>query len=284
MNDIRNISSMDIHLHYKSFMKTILQILILLIIVSCQLNSDKKNDSISVKNKVSNVIGSTQPKKIEQQISKKKEIPFDTITIFSEDTLIRDYQIKTRQISSQEYEDLYNFRVLTDFEKDNPDDHLIKSNSCYIIKYYSNKLDTLCDFDDGEYYEKYKYRGFSKKTNTLMFDWENWEESHPILINLKCDKYWILRPGIEVSPKRNRLIVYGNFIDDPLYEANEFFIYELSKDSVRLNYSFSNTDYGVFDTKWIGLDKVLILIRKIDNENYEAKESYHFEMKIKNAL
>jgi len=265
-------------------MKTILQISILLIFVSCQFNRDKKNESMSVGIKSLNITESTPPKIVEQENTKKKEIPFDTIVIFSKDTLIKNYQFKTRQISFSEFEELYNSRILTDFEKDNPDGHLIKADSCYIVTYFSNQTDTLCDFDDGEYYEKFKCRGFSKNTNTLMFDWENWEESHPILINLNCDKFWILRPSIEVSPDRNKLIVYANFIDDPLYEANEFFIYQLNEDSVLLNYSFSHPDYGVFDTKWISLDKILIHLRAIDNENYEAKESYYFEMKIKNAL
>ena len=255
-------------------MKKILQIVFLLGFVSCQFAKDKKENNDNRNDESAN-----SESKIE--IS---EIPFDTLALFSTDTIINNYRFLTHQISSVEFEEVYKSINETSFDLNNTDEFLQKTDSCYYVLKLSGNTDTLCNFDDGEYFEKYQFKGFSKETNTLIFDWKNWEEAHPILLHLNCKDYWILNPDIEISPEKDKLISYSNFIYNPTYGDNELLIYELQKDSVIVNYSFSNPDFGVFDSKWIDKNTILIKMRRIDHEEFKEKESYYYKMKIKNAL
>lgn len=255
-------------------MKKILQIVFLLSFVSCQFAKDKKENNDN----------RTKESVISESKMEITQIPFDTLSLFSTDTIINNYHFLTRQISSVEFEEMYKSKKETSFGRNYTNDFLQKTDSCFYILKLHGDIDTLCNFDDGEYFEKYQLEGFSKKTNTLIFKWKNWEEAHPILLHLNCKNYWILNPDIEISPDKNRLISYSNFIYNPTYGDNELLIYEMQKDSVIVNYSFSDPDFGVFESKWINENTILIKVKRIDHEEFKEKESYYYKMKIKNIL
>ena len=94
----------------------------------------------------------------------------------------------------------------------------------------------------------------------------------------------LLNPNVEISPENNQVLTYSNHIEDPLYEKNEFLIFGLTEDSVRTDFNYPLSDYGVFEACWIDRDKVLMHIRHIDYDLFEAKDSYYYLMEMKNAL
>ncbi|RIJ48415.1 hypothetical protein D1614_11895 [Maribellus luteus] len=250
---------------------------------SCQ-GVKEKNIALSKEEKEVKIELKEKPLKLEKVEIKKEVLGFDTLNIFPIDTLVGKLQLKFRQINLDEFKSKKHTQIRTTFEQDNASEYLQRKDSCYYLTLGSNQIDTLCSFDDGEYHESYKFSGYSKRMNTIMFDWENWEEAHSFLINLNQKKYWLLNPKVELSPDRNRIVTFSNFIDDPLYEGNNFYIFELTKDSIITNYSFSNVDYGIFYSKWIGKNEIILHFKRIDNEKFEPKESYYFEIEIKNDL
>jgi len=257
-------------------MKNSFFVIIILLAVSCGQN--RKPKQFKSINKLEDNISKTKASNVK---IKKREASFDTIIIFPTDTLIDNFNLKFIQISENDYYTQKKKEIETKFEQDNADSYLAKKDSCYYLNLNNKGKDTLCDFDDGEYYETYALRGFSKKTNTLIFDWKNWEEAHSILINLNENKHWILNPEYKISPNNKKLIAFLNNIDHPIYEKNGLSLYELTEGFVSPIYHFSNQKYGVFDINWISLNKILIHLKKIDFENYKAKESYYFFMIIK---
>ncbi len=261
-------------------MKFHLIIIIALLLFTCQ-EKTKENIKSTLKSEKTRKIKEIERAKTKKVELEKKEIGFDTINIFPKDTIINSWNLAIRQISIRDFNYLSKKQISTDFEQDNTSEFLIKKDSCYYLTLFSKEKDTLCNFDDGEYHEKYLLKGFSKKTNTIIFDWENWEEAHSILINLNEKKHWILCPEYEVSPNKDRLVTFSNYIDNPIYEENEIFIYELTNNSVNQICRFSNQNYGVFKTQWTDKNTILVELKKVYLESFKAKESYFFEIKIK---
>ena len=261
-------------------MKFNLIIVLTLLFFSCQ-KKTKENEKSTVKSEKTVEIQEIKRTEIKKDELEKKEIGFDTINIFPKDTIINSWILSFRQINRTDFNSLSKKQISTNFGQDDTSEFLIKKDSCYYLTLLSKKKDTLCDFDDGEYHEKYSLTGFSKKTNTLIFDWENWEEAHSILINLNEKKHWILCPEYETSPDNERLVTFSNYIDNPIYEENELFIYELTHNSVNQICRFSNENYGVFKTRWTDKNTFLIELKKVDFESFKAKESYFYEIKIK---
>lgn len=260
-------------------------LIIVLIILFFYCHQKKtKNTKPNLKPKEAKKIKGVQNTKIKKIEIEKHKIVFDTINIFPKDTIINSWKLTFKQISSYDFNHLSKNQISTDFKQDDPSDFLKKKDSCYYLTLLTKEKDTLCDFDDGEYHEKYFFKGFSKETNTLIFNWDNWEEAHSILINLNENKHWILCPEYEISPDKKRLVTFSNFIDNPIYEENELFLYELTDSSVNEIYRFSNDLYGIFTTQWIDASTILIEIKKIDFENFKAIKPYFFEINIKNTL
>lgn len=263
-------------------MKFHLIIVLAVLLTSCQEKEKVKENNLST----INTENTATLKKKEIPLAKFVElenyqIVFDTINIFPKDTIIGSWNLTFRQISMYDFNSLSEDQITTVFEQDDTNDFLIKKDSCYYLTLFSNEKDTLCDFDDGEYHESYSLKGFSKKTNTLIFDWNNWEEAHSILINLNEKKHWILCPVYAVSPEEEKIVTFSNYIDNPIYEENELYLYELTENSVNEICRFTNENYGVFKTRWTDKHTILIEMKKIDYDSFKAKESYFFEMKIK---
>mgnify|MGYP000871670735 FL=1 len=247
---------------------------------SCQ-EKKKENTKSSFKTEKIEEIKELENVEIKKVELEKQEIFFNTINIFPKDTIINSWNLSFKQISLYDFKSLSKKQISTDFQQNETSEFLTKKDSCYYLTLFTNEKDTLCNFDDGEYYEKYSLKGFSKKTNTLIFHWENWEEAHSILINLNENKHWVLCPEYEVSPDKNRLVTFSNYIDNPIYEENELFLYELTDYSVNQICRFSNVHYGVFSTRWTDVNTILIEIKKVNFESFKAKESYFFEINIK---
>lgn len=252
-------------------------ILLAILFFSCQ-QKKKENVESVVKSEKIVEIKKTETEEYKTVELEKRAVGFDTINIFPKDTIINSWKLTFRQINKSDYKTQIRKQVKTLFEQDNTNEFLIRKDSCYYLTLNTKEKDTLCDFDDGEYHEKYSLKGFSKKTNTIIFDWKNWEEAHSILINLNENKHWILCPEYEVSPDQSWLATYSNYIDNPIYEENELFLYELTENSVNEICRFSNENYGVFAVKWSDTNTILIELKKVDFESFKATEPYFFEL------
>ncbi|MEP0462262.1 MAG: hypothetical protein ABJD55_12595 [Flavobacteriaceae bacterium] len=252
-------------------------ILLTILLFSCQ---QKKKENVESIVELEKKVELKKTKREENKIIEleKRVIGFDTINIFPKDTIINSWNLTFKQINESDFKAQIGKQVITSFEQDNTSEFLIRKDSCYYLTLNSKEKDTLCDFDDGEYHEKYSLKGFSKQTNTLIFDWENWEEAHSILINLNENKHWILCPEYEISPDQSWLTTFSNYIDNPIYEENELFLYELTENSVTEICRFSNENYGVFAVRWTDANTILIELKKVDYESFKATESYFFEL------
>ena len=260
-------------------MKFNLLTVLIFLMIACQ---EKKKENINSDNKPENEIEVKQVEKSKNETIEleKIEIGYDTISVFPKDTVINRWNLTFKQIGITEFKKLSKKQILTSFDQDDTRGFLTNKDSCYYLTLHTKEKDTLCDLDDGEYFEKYSLKGFSQKTNTLIFDWKNWEEAHSILINLNENKHWILCPEYSVSPNNNRLVTFSNYIDNPIYEENELFIYDLSKNSVNQICRFSDESYGVFKANWIDVNTIIIELKQVDFESFKAKESYFFEIEI----
>ncbi|WP_299682605.1 hypothetical protein [uncultured Dokdonia sp.] len=254
-------------------MRLYLYFLLILLCFACQKKEVRQVKPVKLK-------GNSLKKQIKKVETSKEAAVFDTLHVFPKDTIVNQWNFHFKQIGVSLYKSLKSKTITTNFEQDDTRNFLTKKDSCFYLNIHTRKKDTLCSFNDGEYYENYIFKGFSKKTNTVLFDWNNWEEAHSLLINLNQDRYWILCPEYEVSPNNRRLITFSNYIDHPIYEKNEFFIYELEEHYVTPIYYFSNQIYGIFETLWVDQNTALIQVKKIDDENYKTTTSYFFELKM----
>lgn len=259
-------------------MKKILLTILMLNLISCLAKRDEK---VGIIGQDEPIVTETVVDSIKVNAENAKYIKGSVHpnNIFPADTLIGKFALSFKQVNLDNFRSLLANSKTTYFEQDDTSNILKKEDKCFQIKLLTKEIDTLCNFDDGEYHESYSFGGYSKKLNTILMFYENWEESHGFLINLNHNKHILLSSKLQISPEKNRLLTYSNYIDNPIYQ-NEFFIFELENDLANEIFTFSNEEYGVFNSKWISQDKILIDVRRIDYENYKSSGSYYFEMII----
>ena len=136
--------------------------------------------------------------------------------------------------------------------------------------------------DDGEYYEKYQIKGLLTKSNVLLVNFENWEENHDFLLNLKDGSYYILSPFYEVSPRQDLILGYVDIVNAPIYKG-ELIITRIEKGALTTLIKKDLGQISITDGSWISNNDCLITTGTTVNKQngtIEIKDKKHYLIKI----
>jgi hypothetical protein len=198
------------------------------------------------------------------------------------DTTSNGVKIQFRELNQKTFDSLQRQIKRTDLQLSSFDRQVTKVDSCLTFKFNNGKTDSLCNMDDGEYYEKYQIKGLLNKSNSLLVNFENWEENHDFLINLKDGSYYILSPFYEVSPRQDLILGYVDIVAAPIY-TSELLITRIENGTLT---TLVKTDLGqisITDVSWISNTDCLITTATAVNEQngtINTKDKKHYLIKI----
>lgn len=257
-------------------------VLVFLIIAGCNQTYDKQNISSSI-----NGLDTTMYKEKVIDTSwvhnstSKSIYENDTLPKFAIDQIIQNgFLISTSGLTQKQYDSISNEVIRTELITESYESAVVNLDTCILIKLSKSLNDTLCNFDDGEYYEKYQPLGLWKERNHLLINFQNWEEQHDYLLNLETGSIYVLAPEYYLSPNRNQILTFTNDIDHAIY-GNSFMIAQADNDSI---YDLLNLDFGnvaITSADWITDNLLVIEAGIIDQESWAFKEKGKFLMSIK---
>jgi|GEM_PF-1955738 hypothetical protein len=173
------------------------------------------------------------------------------------DTTSNGVKIQFRELNQKTFDSLQRQIKRTDLQLSSFDRQITKLDSCLTFKLNNGKTDSLCNMDDGEYYEKYQIKGLLTKSNSLLVNFENWEENHDFLINLKDGSYYILSPFYEVSPRQDLILGYVDIVTAPIY-TGELLITRIEKGALTTLIKKDLGQISITDASWISNTDCLI--------------------------
>ena len=198
------------------------------------------------------------------------------------DTTSNGVKIQFRELNQKTFDSLQRQIKRTDLQLSSFDRQITKLDSCLTFKLNNGKTDSLCNMDDGEYYEKYQIKGLLNKSNLLLVNFENWEEYHDFLINLKDGSYYILSPYYKVSPRQDLILGYADIAIAPIY-TSELIITRIDKGELT---TLINKDLGqisISNASWISNTDCLITIGSVvngTNGTLETKDKRLYLIKV----
>ena len=147
--------------------------------------------------------------------NKSASDPVTQITLT--DTVLNGHAVKFHELTQATFDSLLRQSKQTEIEIKSAENQIKRLDSCVLIKLLNQKMDTLCNKHDGEYFEKYLVKGLWEENNLLLVHFDNWEESHDFFLSLKDGSYYVLTPFYEVNPKREMLLTYVDIAAIPIY-------------------------------------------------------------------
>src|SRR5689334_16948396 len=84
------------------------------------------------------------------------------------DTTSNGVKIRILELSVKSFDSLQSFGRRTEIPLKSFDSRIIKLDSCKTFKLDNGRIDSLCNMDDGEYYEKYVINGLWEEKNLLL--------------------------------------------------------------------------------------------------------------------
>jgi hypothetical protein len=195
------------------------------------------------------------------------------------DTISNGASIKFFELTDNTFDSLQQLSKLTYIPLKSFDKKTTKLDNCKTFKLNNGKVDSLCNMDDGEYYERYSIKGLWDEKNLLLVNFENWEESHDFLINLTDGGHYILTPSYEVSPKLDIIISYVDISDEPLY-SSELLITKIQKGTLTTLLQRDLGQMTITDASWISNYDCLISTGFVDFETDNIKDRKKYLIKI----
>jgi hypothetical protein len=195
------------------------------------------------------------------------------------DTVSNGYSIKFYELTSDEYDSLQKLTIDTKLPLKSADSQIKKVDSCFIVNLQSQNVDSLCNWDDGEEYEKYSIRGFWKGDKLLLVNYENWEESHDFFLNLKDGSYYILAPFYETNPTQNIVLNYVDILAAPIY-SSELMVSLIQNDIITTLYKKNLEQTTITEAKWISKTDCLLATSFVDFRSNTVKERNWYRMTI----
>lgn len=135
------------------------------------------------------------------------------------DTIVNGHAVTFSELTQETFDSLRQRKIETKIPLTTPDNRLTKQDSCFMLQLDNGKIDSLCNWDDGEEFEKYVVKGLWKDKNILLVNFANWEENHDFLLNLNDGSYNILTPYYELSPQADLLLTSVDIAAMPIYES-----------------------------------------------------------------
>lgn len=129
--------------------------------------------------------------------------------------------------------------------------------------------------DDGEYIETYAIKGLWEEKNLLLVNFQNWEESHDLLINLTDGAHYLLTPFYEVSPDRGVIISYVDVSKAPIY-SSELLLTKVEKGKLTTILQRDLEQTTITDAVWVSNYDCLITTGFIDinTDNITDRRKY----------
>jgi hypothetical protein len=208
-------------------------------------------------------------------------VPTDNreIRITLTDTILNGHSVKFYELTAQAFDSLQRQTKTTEINLQPADSQIKKLDSCFVIKLQNNKSDSLCNMDDGEYYEKYIIKGLWEENKLILAHFENWEESHDFFINLKDGSYYILTPFYEMNPERDVLLTYVDIAAAPIY-SSELMISRIKKGVFTTLYKKDLGQTTITDAKWISNSDCLLTTGFVDIGTNDIKDKKWYRMTI----
>lgn len=195
------------------------------------------------------------------------------------DTVLNGHSVKFFELTAKSFDSLQSQIKRTDIILKSADNQIKKLDSCVIIKFQNQQSDSLCNMDDGEYYEKYLIKGLWEENKLLLVNFENWEENHDFFINLKDGSYYILTPFYEVNPKRDIVLTYVDIAAAPIY-SSELMISRIQKGVFTTLYKKQLGQTTITDAKWISNLDCLLTTGFVDIGTNDIKDKKWYRMTI----
>jgi len=194
-------------------------------------------------------------------------------------TVLNGHSVKFYELTAKTFDSLQRQIKTTEINLQSADNQIKKLDSCFVIKLQNHKMDSLCNMDDGEYYEKYLIKGLWDENELILAHFENWEESHDFFINLKDGSYYILTPFYEVNPKRDVLLTYVDIAAAPIY-SSELMISQIKKGVFTTLYKKNLGQTTITDAKWISNTDCILATGFVDIGTDEIKDKKWYRMTI----
>ncbi|MBX2964539.1 MAG: hypothetical protein KF845_00235 [Cyclobacteriaceae bacterium] len=195
------------------------------------------------------------------------------------DTSLNGHSVKFYQLTATIFDSLQRQTKQTEINLKSADSQIKKLDSCVVLKFQNQKIDSLCNMDDGEYFEKYLIKGLWEENKLLLVHFENWEESHDFFINLKDGSYYILTPFYEVNPKRDMILTYVDIAAAPIY-SSELMISQIQKGVFKTLYKKDLGQTTITDAKWISNSDCLLTTGFVDIGTNDVKDKKWYRMTI----
>lgn len=188
------------------------------------------------------------------------------------DTVLNGHTLKFQKISEESFNSFLKVAHYTpEVRLVKADTYVNKVDSCFIVKLQNQSTDSLCNQDDGEYFEKYAIKGLWEKHRVLWISFENWEESHDFLLSTKDGSYLILGPHYEINPGEDKVLVYADIIEAPIYPG-ELEIKKIIDGTFRTIYEKQIDWLTISDAKWLSDSEFMIAAGFVDESGIKNKE------------
>ena len=237
---------------------------ILIVTIGCTnskvVNEQSAGDTAQVKNSIAKSTPPTTQINLTDTTSNGMSVKFIELTDKTYDSL--QVYIRRKEIPVNAYEQFVE-----------------ASDTCFTIRLANNQTDTLCNMDDGEYYEKFEIKGLWKPHDILLVNFQNWEESHDFMINLKTGEHYILTPFYEPSPTLNLILSYIDISSAPIYES-VLLITRFDNGTITTLYQKPLGEVSITDAGWISNTECLLAAEVIDFDTNEVKVKKKFMVKV----
>lgn len=243
---------------------------LLLFSIACNSNrSDKlnSNSADSLKNEI-----------LADQSITKEEVKKNSSGTILKSQEINGVKISFVELSKQQYDSVKLKTISTPLPLTELNKEIVQTDSCIIIQLENKKLDSLCDLDDGGYFETYSLNGFWEEVNHLVISFANWEEQYDFLVDLQTGNQFILGPEYRLSPDKKLLFTYVNSVDAPIYSAY-YSLLEITDLGINEYFTIEPDGSTILEAEWTNNEKLLLSAASTD-ENYEVVSQAYYLMEI----
>jgi hypothetical protein len=195
------------------------------------------------------------------------------------DTVLNGHSTKFYELTEATFDSLQRHAKQTEINLKSADNEIKTLDSCVVIKSKNQKTDTLCNWDDGEQFEKYLIRGLWEDKELLLVNFENWEENHDFFISLKDGSYYILTPFYEVNPKKDIVLTYVDIAAAPIYPS-ELMVSKVQKGAFTTLYKKDLGETTIIDAKWISNSDCLLTTGFVGIGTNDVKDKKWYRMTL----
>lgn len=263
--------------------KTTLLISMILLMFSCKIQTDSKTIDSPLKDSLTSEksvvkINSQEKQDVKQIIKESLIMHSDSVLLL--DTVSDFGKVTFSMISKEGYLKLMPYSNNSRIPIEKPTERIGNIDSCHLIRLGNGSVDSLCDYSDGEYYEKYEILSDWKEKNQLLIYYGNWEENLEFLYNKTDGAIYNLGVDYKLSTDLNWILYFSNMVEQPLYN-NGFGLAYLDSLVIQPLFDLDEIDFAVKNVDWIN-DSISIL--NIATFDFEIEGGYvddfYYVMKV----